>query len=294
VSDAATGSIYDLGYQRYEGVRLGRRHAIWALYVHSLRGVFGIGRSLGSKVGPLGLAAIALLPAILQLGSASIAPEDVEVVRPEEYYNFIEIVLVVFCAVVAPDLVGRDQRTKTLSLYFSRALRRDDYALAKFAALVTGILAITVVPQVVMFIGNGLAADDFWDHLQDKWTDLPAILGSAAELSCLDAGIALLVAAQTPRRAYSTVGILAAFLLTSAVGVGVFEATDPDAGRFALLLSPLHLVQGLTRWFFDAPLESGSQLVEADLPGVAYAISALAIICATLALLLRRYGKIPA
>jgi ABC-2 type transport system permease protein len=294
VSDAATGSIYDLGYQRYEGVRLGRRHAIWALYVHSLRGVFGIGRSLGSKVGPIGLAVIAFLPAIIQLGSASIAPEEVEIIRPEEYYNFIEVVLVVFCAVVAPDLVGRDQRTKTLSLYFSRALRRDDYALAKFAALVTGMLAITVVPQVMMFIGNGLAADDFGDRLQDKWTDLPSILGSAIELSSLDSGIALLIAAQTPRRAYSTVGILAAFLLTSAVAAGVFEATDPDAGRFVLLLSPLHLVQGLTRWFFDAPLESGSQLVQADMPTVMYALAAAVIVCVTLALLLRRYGKIPA
>ena len=293
MSDAATGSIYDLGYRRYEGVRLGRRHAIWALYVHSLRGAFGIGRSLGSKVGPIGLAVIAFLPAIIQLGSASIAPEDVEIIRPEEYYNFIEVVLVVFCAVVAPDLVGRDQRTKTLSLYFSRALRRDDYALAKFAALVTGMLAITVVPQVMMFIGNGLA-DDFGDRLQDKWTDLPSILGSAIELSSLDSGIALLIAAQTPRRAYSTVGILAAFLLTSVVAADVFEATDPDAGRFVLLLSPLHLVQGLTRWFFDAPLESGSQLLQADMPTVMYALAAAAIVCVTLALLLRRYGKIPA
>ncbi len=48
MSDTTAGSIYDLGYQRYEGVRLGRRHAIWALYVHSLRSVFGIGRSLSS------------------------------------------------------------------------------------------------------------------------------------------------------------------------------------------------------------------------------------------------------
>ncbi|MEX0800855.1 MAG: hypothetical protein WD379_06535 [Dehalococcoidia bacterium] len=291
--EAATGSIYDLGYQRYAGVRLGRRHAIWALYVHSLRGVFGIGRSLGSKVGPIGLAVIALLPAIIQLGSASIAPEDVEFVRPEEYYDLIQIVLVLFCAVVAPDLLGRDQRTKTLSLYFSRALRREDYALAKFAALVTGMLAITIVPQVMMFIGNGLA-DDFGDHLQDNWTDLPSILGSAVELSCLVSGIGLLIAAQTPRRAYSTVGILAAFVLTSAVGAGVFEATDRNAGRWALLLSPLHLVQGLTRWFFDVAPEPGSELALADLPGETYAIAAAAIACMTLALLLRRYRKIPA
>jgi ABC-2 type transport system permease protein len=294
MSDAPAGSIYDLGYQRYEGVRLGRRHAIWALYVHSLRGVFGIGRSLGAKVGPIGLAVIALLPAVVQLGVASIFAEDVDAVRPEEYYNIIQVILVVFCAVVAPDLVGRDQRTQTLSLYFSRALRRDDYALAKFAALVTGMLAITVIPQVTMFIGNGLAANNFGDYVRDQWTDLPSILGSAVLLSCLIAGIGLSIAAQTPRRAYSTVGILAAFLLTSAIAAGIFEATGRDAGRVVLLLSPLHVVQGLTLWFFAAAPESGSQLEHADLPRATYAIDAVAVTILALALLLRRYETIKA
>ncbi len=290
--DTTAGSIYDVGYQRYEGVRLGRRHAIWALYIHSLRGVFGIGRSLSSKVGPIGLAVIALLPAVIQLGVASIAPADIEVIRPEDYYFIIQIVLVVFCAVVAPELAGRDQRTQTLSLYFSRALRRQDYALAKFAALVTGMLAITVIPQMMMFVGNGLAANDFGDYLKDKWTDLPPILGSAVMLSGLFAAIGLVIAAQTPRRAYSTVGILAAFILTSIVGASIFEAADQDVGRFVLLLSPGHVVQGLTFWFFGVTFDPEMQHAKADLPGVAYAIDAAFITLAMLALLLRRYEKI--
>ncbi len=293
MSDTTAGSIYDLGYQRYEGVRLGRRHAIWALYIHSLRSVFGIGRSLSSKVGPIGLAVIALLPAVFQLGVASIAPaEDIEVIRPEDYYFIIQVVLVVFCAVVAPELAGRDQRTQTLSLYFSRALRRQDYALAKYAALVTGMLAITVIPQVMMFVGNGMAANDFGDYLKDKWTDLPSILGSAIMLSGLFAAIGLVIAAQTPRRAYSTVGILAAFILTSVVGASIFEAADQDVGRFALLVSPGHIVQGLTFWFFGAAHEPESQLAEGDLPGVMYAIDAALMAVVMLALLLRRYEKI--
>ncbi len=292
MSDATAGSIYDLGYQQYEGVRLGRRHAIWALYIHSLRGVFGIGRSLSSKVGPMGLAVIAFLPAIVQLGVAAIAPAEIEVVRPEEYYDIIEVVLVVFCAVVAPELAGRDQRTQTLSLYFSRALRREDYALAKFAALVTGMLAITVIPQVMMFVGNGMAANDFGDYLKDKWTDLPSILGSAVMLSGLVASIGLVIAAQTPRRAYSTVGILAAFVLTSVVGASIFEAADQDVGRFFLLLSPGHVVQGFTFWFFGATFDPESQHAKADLPGVMYAIDAALVAVVMLILLLRRYEKI--
>jgi ABC-2 type transport system permease protein len=230
----------------------------------------------------------------VQLGVAAIAPEDVEVSRPEEYYGFIQIVLAVFCAVVAPELVGRDQRTQTLSLYFSRALRRQDYALAKFAALVTGLLAITVIPQVIMFVGNGLAVDDFGDYLQDKWTDLPSILGSAILLSGFIAGIGLVIAAQTPRRAYSTVAILAAFVLTSVVGAGLFEAADQDVGRFILLISPLHVVQGFTFWFFGATFDPETQHAKADLPGVAYAIDAALVALVMLALLLRRYGRISA
>ena len=292
MANTTAGTIYDLGYQRYEGVRLGRRHAIWALYVHSLRGVFGIGRSLSSKVGPIGLAVIAFIPAAFQLGIAAIAPGEIEVIRPEDYFQLIEVVLAVFCAVVAPELVGRDQRTQTLSLYFSRALRRQDYALAKFAALMTGMLAITVIPQVMMFIGNGLAAADFGDYLQDEWADLPSILGSAILLSGLIAGIGIVIAAQMPSRAYSTVGIIAAFVLTSIIAGSVFEAADQDIGRFVLLLSPFHVARGLTFWFFDATFDPGTQLAEADLPGVTYAMAATSVVLLMLVLLLRRYEKI--
>jgi len=100
------------------------------------------------------------------------------------------------------------------------------------------------------------------------------------------------IAAQTPRRAYSTVAILAAFVLPSVVGGGLFEAADQDVGRFVLLISPFHIVNGLTLWFFDASPEVGSQLAEADLPGAAYAIEAASVALLMLALLLRRYGRI--
>ena len=39
------GHIYDLGYRRYEGPRLGRAHAIRSLVVHSFRTTYGLGRS---------------------------------------------------------------------------------------------------------------------------------------------------------------------------------------------------------------------------------------------------------
>jgi ABC-2 type transport system permease protein len=117
-SRSSEGSIYDLGYRNYEGARLGRRHAITALYLSSLRTAFGLGRRAMSKVFPVGLLIVAFIPAIIQLGIGAItdfANADVEIFRAEDYYGYVQVVIALFCAAVAPELVGRDQRTRTLS-----------------------------------------------------------------------------------------------------------------------------------------------------------------------------------
>src|SRR5690606_10816347 len=127
-------------------------------------------------------AIIAFIPALIQLGVGALTNEfdaDVELFAHHDYYGFIEIILVLFAATVAPELGGRDQRTRTLSLYFSRALRRGDYALAKFAALTTALLALTLGPQVVLYVGNGLTQDDVWGYLRDEWDLVLPILTSA-------------------------------------------------------------------------------------------------------------------
>src|SRR5262249_52983579 len=50
---AGTGVIHDLGYQHYDGPRLGRPAIIRALAWHSLRSAFGIGRGAKAKIVPL-------------------------------------------------------------------------------------------------------------------------------------------------------------------------------------------------------------------------------------------------
>lgn len=294
MSERAAGNIYDLGYRNYRGVRLGRRHALFALYVHSLRGVFGIGRGISSKVFPIGLAIVILVPAAFQLGIAAIADNTISLFKAEDYYGYVQIILALFCTAVAPELVGRDQRTQTLALYFSRALKREDYALAKWGALVTAMLVLTVVPQAVLFVGNGMAQNDLAGYLGDEWEQVPAILISALLLSTMTAGIGLAIAAQTSRRAYSSVAILATFVLSATMATILLEATDPELGRFALLLSPFHLVRGFTLWFFGVSPGTGSHLARADLPGAIYAMSALLIASLTVILLLRRYQRISA
>jgi ABC-2 type transport system permease protein len=292
--DAAGGSIYDLGYQHYLGIRLGRRHAVWAMFVNSLRMIFGIGRPLSSKIGPWLLVGAAYLPAVAQLGIASISTGEVDLFQPEDYSGITQVVLALFVALVAPELLGRDQRSRTLSLYFSRAVEREDYALAKYAALVTAMLCLTLGPLVVLFLGNGVAQDDFGGYVKGNWEELPASAGSTLLVSLLFSGIGLAIAAQTSRRAYSTIAIIAVITISSVVGVTLVESIEGDAGRYGLLVSQFHLGEGLTYWMFGAAPESEEPVGKADIWGGMYALTSLAISCFALAVILRRYRSIQA
>ena len=107
------GSIYDLGYRGYEGQRLGRRGAIVALLVHSLRTAYGLGRNARSKVVPVGLAVLAVLPSMLALGLLMLvstlgAPgEAIEAISPIRYdtmFPLIATLVFLFCASQAPEL----------------------------------------------------------------------------------------------------------------------------------------------------------------------------------------------
>lgn len=266
----AAGNIYDLGYRRYEGARLGPRHAVVALYLFSLRGAFGLGRRTSSKIMPFAIAIIAAFPAAIQLGIGAIVSEKIDLIRPENYFEFIEIAVALFCAAVAPEVMGRDQRTRTLPLYFSRALRRSDYVLAKFGALWTALLLLTFVPQALLFIGNGMASNDSLSFWQDNWMDAPRILASGAIVAALFAALSLVVAAQTPRRAYATVSVIAMFVLSSVLSDIIAATAGGIWGQVAVALTPFHVAQGTILWIFGAVPEANSALDVADLPGALY------------------------
>ncbi len=291
--DEPAGSIYDLGYRRYDGPRLGRRHAMLSLYLFSLRGAFGLGRRTSSKIIPIAIAIIAATPAVIQLGvGAIVSSEHLHVIRPENYFNFIQIAVALFCAAVAPEVMGRDQRTRTLPLYFSRALLRSDYVLGKLAALWTALLFLTFVPQALLFLGNGMASSNSTGYWRDNWMDFPRIVASGALVAALFASLSLLVAAQTARRAYATVSVIALFVISSVISEVISGTAGGVWGQAAVLLTPFEVVRATILWVFQSNAESGSALAQADLPGYVF----FAMLCAATAiaawLVVRRYERI--
>jgi ABC-2 type transport system permease protein len=194
---------------------------------------------------------------------------------------------------VAPELVGRDQRTKTLSLYFSRALPRVDYALARFAALTSVMLVLTLGPQLLLFVGNGMAADDLSGYVADRWDLIFPILGGSILLSAMIASVGLVVASYIPRRAYATAVIVGVFVLTFTFASILMETLDTEYAQYALLLSPA-VWDGIVFWLFRVDAPSDNVLADASFAGWVYFAAGLATTALALGLTLRRFQRIQA
>jgi len=298
-AESAEGSIYDLGYRKYEGVRLGRRHAVFSLYIHSLRGIFGFGRHKSSKIIPIGLTIIALLPAIIQLGVISIASEVIEpsgLFQPADYFEYVQWLLALFVAAVGPELLGRDQRNRTLSLYFSHALLRSDYVLAKLAALATALITISLVPQILVFAGNALSGDDALEYLRHNWGDVAPIIVSGVLISLLMSSVTLAIASQTPRWQLASGGVIAYFGITFALGSILVSSLPNGPAGYSLLLSGFHVARGITSWLFGlTPVlsdEGEGGLAQADIPLFLYTVAACVTIAIALAITYRRYRRL--
>ena len=62
------GVIHDLGYRPYGGPRLSDGQVAWSFFVTGLRNTYGLGRSGRSKVLPMIMLGMMLLPALILVG----------------------------------------------------------------------------------------------------------------------------------------------------------------------------------------------------------------------------------
>jgi len=295
------GSIYDLGYRGYAGPRLGRRHAIRALLVQTLRVAYGVGRGGRAKLAPVILGGLATIPAIIGVGVVALARqagmppnlEDASPVRHDTYYGLITTLVVLFCAAQVPEILGRDQRHQLLSLYFSRALRREDYALARVAGIILAILVFVLLPQAIIFLGLVLSASDIGAEFGREARLLGPILGQAVVLSVLLGSLSAVVAAFTPRRVYATTAIIVVLAVTPIVGSVLVGLGVTDLARLAVLLSPADILEATNAKLFGTT-SSNDLLRAADLPGELYLVGAAVISVVAIALLVRRFRTIAA
>ncbi len=233
---AETGVIHDIGYRRYTGRRLGRAQIVRALYWHSLRSAFGLGRGAKAKIVPVIVFAIMCLPAIANAvavanGGARLVPYDTYV------FQLRVVLMIIFVAAQAPELVSRDLRSHVLPLYFCRPLRRMDYPLAKLAAFSTACLAIIEIPLLLLYVGT--VAQSHTPHA--IWSQTRALIpGLLVGLmwAVLLAAIGLVLASLSGRRAYATGAIAIYFFLTWILAGILIAVTQRNVARTAFVKPP--------------------------------------------------------
>jgi ABC-2 type transport system permease protein len=246
--EAHGGAVYDRGYRPYEGRRGGRGAATLALYRATLRRALGIRRSWRQKVAPFVLLGIVTIPAIVNVGVGYVTrnrvliTDRVEIITYREYVG-VSAALLLFVALVAPDVMCPDRRQHVLPLMFARPITGIDYVVAKLAAIVTILFLFSFLPQVVLFVGNMLVSnhslDYFTGHLDVLWKVPVAVL----LLALYYAVIGLALSSFTDRRIVGGASIIGLFLVTS-ITAGVLigdRQSDAPAALLNILAMPLHV-----------------------------------------------------
>ncbi len=246
-----SGVIHDLGYRPYDGPRQGHGQIALALFVSGLRNAFGLGRSNKSKVLPLLLLVINLLPAVIMVGAMTLFGLDELPLAYARYASATQILLSIFVAAQAPVLFSRDLRHGSIALYLARPLSSAAYAAARWAALLAATLVFLVVPILGLYAGAVLAELDFGQQTKEAAQALLLALLLALMLT----GISGLIASVSVRRGFAVVATIAVLLLGNGVVTAVqgisAEQGEQRVGEVAGLFSPYSLYRGATTALTD-------------------------------------------
>lgn len=297
------GVIHDRGYRRYDGPRLGRAQIVRGLVWYSFRSALGIGRGPKAKIMPV-IAFVAIcLPAIVN--AASVAEPGGHMLASYQSYLFPlrAIVLTIFAAVQAPELVSRDLRSQVLPLYFSRPMRRGDYPLAKYLAFTAACLLLVELPLLLLYLGTiaSSANGGVWPNTRG----LLAGLAIGAMWAVLVAAISLAIASLSGRRAYATGAVAIFFFLTYILAQIIRQVAGRGAGplapqaipagqRLASLINPFTTLESITKWSAgQASLHwpASNPIPDPGSYGPAYIVMFAVLLAASFAILAARYRK---
>ena len=248
------GEIYDLGYQRYYGPREGRGRARWALLVNGIRSALGIGRGSRAKVLPVLLFVAAVGTAIIMVLIASQTGIE-NTTNHAGYYSAISVILILFSAIIAPELLIPDRRDRVLHLYLVRPLTPTDYVAGRWSAFFIITLAIVYSGQILLFLGLLLTAPEPVDYVRENWLDVPRFLAAGFVVAVFTTTLPLAVSAFTNRRAYAAAFVIGLWIVsTSAAGIlatceETTTATTPDGNVTVQVGECVPIAGDMAKWF---------------------------------------------
>jgi ABC-2 type transport system permease protein len=285
------GAVYDRGYRPYDGPRGLRGAATFALFKASIRRALGIRRSWRQKIAPFVLLGVVTIPAVVNVGIGYVTRDRIDKLEIITYRDYVGVssALLLFVALVAPDVMCPDRRQRVLPLMFARPLTGVDYVVAKVGAIASILFAFSFLPQVVLFLGNMLvsdsASDYFTGHLDVLWRVPIAVL----ILALYYAVIGVAIGSLTDRRIVAGAGVIGLLLVTSissGILVGDFR---PGHGSAAGLINILALPLFLRDLVFLGHVDPDSPLTGVNHGNLLAVVTYLVVLLVGVGVLLRRY-----
>ncbi len=249
----STGAVFDTGYQRYAGAREGRRRSRLAIFKDGVRISLGLGRGGRAKILPfffitvlavIGAVMAIIAGAVEKLGGAG-AAQEMGIPTHTDYYGIASMIVFVFAAVVAPELLCRDRRDGVISLYLVRPISGTDYIVSRWLAFFAVMLAAVWLPQFILFFGLSMGSADPVKYLAEHWLDVPRFAAAGAAMAAYATTLALLTASFTTRRAYASVFLVGLLVITTPFTMGLSEEIGGTLGlwisMFSLSNIPVHV-----------------------------------------------------
>lgn len=268
------GTVFDIGYQPYDGPREGRSRARRAVFKDGVRTALGFGRGTRAKVLPWFfitiLGAIALIMALIagaaeRLGGPG-ASQELNLPSHSDFYGIASIILFVFAAVVAPELLCRDRREGVINLYLVRPLTGSDYIVARWAAFFVVMVAAAWFPQVVLFTGLSMGDPAPVTYLRSHWLDVPRFLAAGIAMAAYATTLALLTASFTTRRAYASVFLVGLFIITTPFTAGLASEIGGPVGQWISMFNLTSIPVHVNDLIFGAPSEVTEGAPAGELP----------------------------
>ncbi len=237
------GVIFDLGYQPHEGERLGRAGAVRALYRDGLRRVLGLRRRARSKVLPVLLLSIAVLPALFFVGisvfTGEIGLDEVEFFTHAQYFGMTSAIAMIFTALAAGELLVPDRTFGTLAVYASRPLTMEDYLVGRAASLITVVFGFMYLPQLVLFLGRAwVSTEGFGSFVAGNLGTLWRTAAASAVYFVAFAPLAFVISAYAKRASFAAATFIGLMFISSAVPQALTDAGFKPAAFLALQQHP--------------------------------------------------------
>jgi ABC-2 type transport system permease protein len=248
-----TGTVFDIGYQGYTGQREGRSRSRRAIFKDGVRTALGFGRGGKALVLPwFFITALSLIATVMALvaGAANKfggegTAEKMNLPSHSDYNGIASIVMFVFAAVVAPELLCRDKRDRVINLYLVRPLTGTDYVVSRWSAFFVVMTAAVILPQVILFLGLSMSDPAPLTYLQAHWTNIPKFVAAGIAMSLYATTLSMLTASFTSRRAYASVFLVGLFVVSVPFVFPLAQELGGSLGQwvsmFTLTNIPVHV-----------------------------------------------------